>query len=471
MAAQLGRDAYEKLKASDLGRTAPGKVTWQEIVGDRPTILIIDEIAAYLRQLTSSGNPDVRRQGQALPSFLKNLYELAAGSPNVVLIITLATVTDAFGKEAEELSQLLEEAETEFQSAFADAKSIRARMGAPIRPAEDHEIVEILKRRLFESIDTDAATSAASRYRAYYEEFVERSEVLGEGAEAPASYSERIEASYPFHPEIVRVLDKRIGSIGVFNRARGALGLFAEVVKGVWEEDRDVDLLNVADIDFRRPAVLSQLTMGIDRPDFGPVPRVDFAAADSHAARVDAERFAGRAPYATRACTTVFCHSLELLTTAGATRSDYLLGTLQAGDDPTYVGEALAVVEKVAWHLAWDGARWRILTEPNANAIIAEAMRNVPNSWVNAELDELLSRKFPTDGPVKTVFFPSGPGIAVRRGDVAPGGAPSRRPPRGGCVGDGRSGAGRRAAARSSAMAASTLVLGSQACKTDLTSD
>jgi hypothetical protein len=410
LAAQLGPDAYAQLKASDEGRTAPGKTTWESIVGDEPTIFIIDEIAHHLRQLTSSGNPEIRRQAKAIPPFLKSLFELAAGNPKVVVIITLATRADAYGHETEELAQLLDEAQAEFQEALKDAQSVVSRTGTVIKPAEDAEIVQILKRRLFVSIDSMAASEAASRYRTYYEELSVAGEQLGGGAEAPTTYSELIKASYPFHPELVRVLDKRIGSIGVFNRARGALKLLAEVVNGIWQADGDVDLLNVADIDFSRPAVLSHLTIGIERPDYEPVARVDFVGADSHAARVDATRFAGRVPFATRACTTVFCHSLELLTTAGATRSDYLLGTLRAGDDATVIGEALAEVEKVAWHLAWDGSRWRFLTEPNANAIVAEEMRNVPNSRVISELEELIRKTFPTDGPVKAIFFPSGPG-------------------------------------------------------------
>jgi hypothetical protein len=409
LAAQLGPDAYAKLAASDAGRTAPGKATWQDIVGDKPTVFIIDEIAHYLRQLTSSGNPDVRRQAKAVAPFLKNLFELAAGDPKVVVLITLATRSDAYGRETGELEQLLNEAETDFQESLTDAQSIVSRTGNVIKPAEDAEIVQILKRRLFASIDPRAAADAATTYRNYYDELAASGEQLGGGAQAPATYAELIEQSYPFHPELVRVLDKRIGSIGVFNRARGALKLLAEVINGIWADERDVDLLNVADIDFNRQVVLSHLTVGIERPDFEPVARVDFAGPDSHAARVDADRFGGRLPYATRACTTVFCHSLELVTMAGATRADYLLGTLRAGDDATVIGEALAEVEKVAWHLSWDGSRWRFITEPNANAIIAEEMRNVSNSRTNAELDDLIHRTFPTDGPIKTVFFPAGP--------------------------------------------------------------
>lgn len=105
---------------------------------------------------------------------------------------------------------------------------------------------------------------AAGAYKAYYEDLAGRGEVFSGGAEQPATYGDLVARSYPFHPELVRVLDKRIGSISNFNRARGALKLLAEVVVGVWQDKRDVEILNVADVDFRRSAVLSHLTVGIE---------------------------------------------------------------------------------------------------------------------------------------------------------------------------------------------------------------
>jgi predicted AAA+ superfamily ATPase len=147
IAAQLGPDAYATLRASDEGRTAPGKATWAEIVGDMPTIIIIDEIAQHLRQLSSSGNPDVRRMAGAIPAFLKNLFELAVGTPSVVVLLTLATAADAYGAETDELSTLLDELEGGFATALADTQSVLARSGHVIKPAEDDEMGEILKRR------------------------------------------------------------------------------------------------------------------------------------------------------------------------------------------------------------------------------------------------------------------------------------------------------------------------------------
>src|SRR5205814_8157242 len=82
--AQLGPAAYEALAESDLQRTAPGTETLRKALGGRPTVVIIDEIAQHLRQVAESGSEDVRRSAAQVPVFLKNLFELAMGTPGVV---------------------------------------------------------------------------------------------------------------------------------------------------------------------------------------------------------------------------------------------------------------------------------------------------------------------------------------------------------------------------------------------------
>jgi hypothetical protein len=411
LGAQLGSAAYDVLKESDEQRTAPGKETLQLAVGDEPTVIIIDEIAQHLRQLASSGNTDIRRQADAVPVFLKHLFEMAAGRPNVVVILTLATRQDAFGKETDELHALLEETAGPGHATVQEAQSVLTRFtsgSSIVKPAADEEIAQILKRRIFEHVDGDAAKDAANAYRALYEQLIARGEKLTGGADKPGTYASLVESSYPFHPELVRVLDQRLSTIPNFQRARGALKLLAEVVHGIWGGDVDTEIINVADIDYDSEAVLAHLTIGLGRPDFERVAHADFVGPSSHAAQIDQTRFAGRTPYASRACRTVFTHSLEMVTTAGAGRADAVLGTVRLGDEPEVIFEALGALDQVAWFLDYTGNRWRFSTEPNANNIVAEAAQNVPNTRVNAELEDRIRKAFPTEGLVEAVHFPSG---------------------------------------------------------------
>ncbi len=108
MAAQLGEGAYAAMSANDSERTAPGTGTIKAALGGKPAIVIVDEIAKYLRAVTSSGSEDVRRMADAIPVFLGNLFEVASDPTNhVSVIITLAATTNAFGAETTEITDLM----------------------------------------------------------------------------------------------------------------------------------------------------------------------------------------------------------------------------------------------------------------------------------------------------------------------------------------------------------------------------
>ncbi|WP_369356105.1 ATP-binding protein [Streptomyces sp. cg2] len=409
VAAQLGDDAWQVLKDSDAARTAPGTETLRKVIAGRPTIVIIDEIAHHLRQLTASGDDAVRRSAGQVPVFLKNLFEIAAADSNLVVIVTLASAADAYGRETNELAQLLDETTGTAAQNLAEAHSNLARVGKVVKPATDTEIAEILKRRLFESVDQEAAKAAGEAYQELYEQ-LGRHQALTGGAEYPVKYGKQVERCYPFHPELIRVLDQRLGDIPNFQRARGALKLLAEVVAGIYEAGGDAGIINVAEIDFGRSEVLNRLTVAIDRGAFEGVAKADLAGSSSHAARVDASRFAGRTPYATRACRTVFVHSLELKAGVGAARPEYLLGTLRPGEEPELLDEALSEAEQVCWHLTYDGTRWRFLTEPNVNKIVEDEKQNVPNTTIRVEVEDLIRRTFTSEGNAEVVLFPESAG-------------------------------------------------------------
>lgn len=412
MAAQLGAEAHEVIASNDAERTAPGTPTIKQAFGGKPTVVIIDEIAKHLRQVASSGNENVRRMALAIPVFLGNLFEVASDPDNrVSVIITLAATANAFGKETDEISELLSEATATARTAAAETGDVLARAAQPsavIRPADDTEIGEILKRRLFEYIDPDAARAAGDAYRDLYQSLA-KTETLAGGAEHPVTYGEAVARSYPFHPELVRVLDQRLGDIQLFQRARGALKLLAEVIAAIYRNGDDCAVINVADIDYDNPPVLNHLTDGLERGEFAGVARSDFAGPTAHSAMVDAEIFPGRPHYATRVARTVFTHSLELKATAGAARNDWLLGTLRPSEDPAILEKALTESEKVFWHLAFDGARWRFNVEPNVNSIIETEKRNIANTRVSAVVDDLIMRAYANDGGVTALHFPTGP--------------------------------------------------------------
>ncbi|MFF4792958.1 ATP-binding protein [Streptomyces sp. NPDC001276] len=419
MAAQIGDDAYAAMAANDTQRTAPGTGTIRAAFGGEPTVVIIDEIAKYIRAVTSSGSEDVRRMARAIPVFLGNLFEVASDPSNSVsVIITLAATTNAFGAETTEISELTGEEKEQADTANAAAVLAAAETGdvltravqpsGVIKPADDNEIGEILKKRIFASVDEDAAKAAGQAYREFYEALGQTEQLAG-GPEHPSTYGELVTKTYPFHPELVRVLDKRLGNITQFQRARGALKLLAEVVANIYATGDDTAVINVGDINYSNEPVLNHLTDGLGRGEYASVAQGDFAGPKSHAAAVDKDIFPGKPAYATRVARTVFTHSLEMVSTAGAGRNDWLVGTLRPGEDATIFEKALTESEKVFWHLSYDGSRWRFNIEPNVNAIIETEKRNVANTSVASKVYELITGAFANDAGVTPIHFPGSP--------------------------------------------------------------
>jgi len=413
---QLGEHAYTALKASDEQRTAPGKDALEAAFNGKPTIIIIDEIAQYLRALASSGNPDVRRMAESLPAFLKTLFEVAAGNENVVVILTLATSQDAFGTETDALELLTSEAQAEaaatMEQVVKETTSVVARHvsgSSVVKPAEDVEIGHILKRRLFERIDAAQAEAVAQAYEELYTTLSQQGESLSGGADKPSQYATAVQTSYPFHPELIRVLDQRLGTIPGFQRARGALKLLAEAIEGIWRDEIDLPILNVGDLHYENPAVLGHVTTNLGRPAFDGVAKSDFVGSGSHAYAIDQNHLSGKNGIARRAAGTVFTHSLELQSSAGAGRPEVLLGTLRPGERGDVAIEALNALDKTAWYLDYDYNRYRFKTEPNPNAIVAAEEANLTNTQVAQEMRHRVEETFPTEQPINVIAFPTGP--------------------------------------------------------------
>lgn len=407
IARQLGPEAWSLVASSDEARTGCGKQVWLDVFGDTPTVIVIDEVAQYLRRLGTSGDERVRNLAGATIDGLKVLFEAATAAPAVRIVFTLATGTVAFGTETADVVRALDEVAVErLQREAADV--MQRPMGAVGRPADDNEIGWILQRRLFAEVDEVAASEAEAAYRALYGDLADRGVSVGAATDDPAAFSERLATSYPFHPALIECLDKRIGPLPGFQRARGALKMLAESVARLWETDVALPIINLGDLPLEDVQVRASVTGSIGREALDGPAVADFAGPSSHAATVDDDRWPTRR-VATRSCRTVFLHSVAAEPAPGATGPDVYAGTLRPGEDPEVVDEALAATSQVAWHLVSDGARWRLQIAPNANRIIAAEVDNVLNTDVSEGLDRRIRRIFPTDGSVEAIHSPTSP--------------------------------------------------------------
>lgn len=402
LAYQLGgRAGYALAEESDRNRVAPGTGLFEQIIGNRPTLIMIDEIARHLRAAvatpTATGRSNLAEQTVA---FLMSLMEYAASQKRVVLVVTMAGQEDAFAQETVDLREALR---------------VSARQERVLTPTGENEISAIVVHRLFQSVDRAVAQEVISRYGTYYHEL----EALGghvHDRALRAEYLNEFTLSYPFHPELIRALNLKVSTIPNFQRTRGALRLLAATVRCLWEtQPADTWLIHPHHIDLSQQQIIEDLTSRLDRPKFKQVCEADIVSPQlgipSHAAEADELLVAsGKPPYARRLGTTIFLHSLTQGIASGVELPELLLGVLTplatGGDDPAVVQRALERLYASAWFLEYDGFRYRFKTEPSLNKIVDDEMGSVTTTRAKQEIDSRVRTIWRT-GFLKPEYFPA----------------------------------------------------------------
>ncbi len=377
-----GRAGYEQVRIDDEALTAPGAAALGRVIGDRPTLVLIDELARYYS--TARGKQVAESTlAEQTTAFLMALMEAIDRVPHAVLVITTSEVTDAFGDDTGTLLQ-----------ALGQARSLLARKELVLRPSDESDLPKILTRRLFEPLPPGAATRTAERYALAAQGAAARGMGLPETMTG-AGWASELERTYPFHPGLIRVLDKRLSTIPNFQRTRGALRLLARVVRRLWEtQPEGVELIHLHHIDLSDPALAEELSSRLERPLFEPVIRADIASQSkeqpAHAELVDARM---GAPYAHRLATTAYLYSLTR-DVPGVPAGELCGSVLAPGDDANLVVKALDELETTCWYLHSDVRGYRFSTEPSLVKLVQEAEREVSLTQARTRATKILTEEF-----------------------------------------------------------------------------
>ena len=381
-----GIEGYSLLRGSDEQRASPGTVVLERLMKGQTTLIVLDEIARHLRaaKATTVGNSDLAAQ---VVAFLFSLMDLAAACNNLVFVYTLAASSETFGEETTEIREAIQAA---------------ARQERVLSPSTDVEIYHIVKQRLFSSVNEKAAETAAQEYLHAYKA---SRMTLPDGCKE-ARYAQTVQASYPFHPELFTLLTKKIASIPNFQRTRGALRLFARVIRHLWREPTVwLPLIHPHHLPVGvDEEVTSDLTARLERPLMRLPIQADLYNPDgreAHAQLQDHEWLAaGKAPFATWVGRTIFLHSINQGITAGIRRPELNLSLLTPGLETGFVETALERLSAVAWYLDNDPITSiaRFKEEPSINKIVAEEKEQIGRGEAKDDLrsrrDEIFADRF-----------------------------------------------------------------------------
>ncbi|NEP60494.1 MAG: ATP-binding protein [Symploca sp. SIO2G7] len=373
-----GIEGYQLLRGSDSSGISPGTSVLERLTADKPTVIILDEIARYLRAAEGKviGQSTLAKQ---VVAFLFSLMDLAASVNNLILVYSLASASDTFSEETTELNEVIR----------ASARQERV-----LSPSTDIEIYNIVKQRLFESVSAKASEDAASEYLSSYR--ASRINLPDGCKDAP--YANAIASSYPFHPELFSLLTKKIASIPEFQRTRGALRLLAMVVRYLWQNPTEwIPMIHTHHFPVGVDAkVTDELTSRLQRPLMrNPIQADIYNSSGREAyAQVQDQQWlvAGKPAFSTWVARTIFLHSLTQGISSGIRRAELNLSLLTAGLEIGFVDQVLDKLTSVAWYLDNDPITSiaRFKEEPSINKIITEEKEQVGRAQAK---DDLRSRR------------------------------------------------------------------------------
>ncbi len=398
--ALAGRDGYERVRRSDESRIAPGAETLRELFGGEPALILLDELSVYLRKVRNLG--DARDQ---LTAFLTSLFKAVEGAPDAVLVYTLAIgkdgrATDAYTEENQFIADRM-----------AEAESVSARKATLLNPTEEDETVQVLRRRLFESIDEAAIPAVVDAYRALWGT---NRESLADDAARPGTV-ETFRSSYPLHPEVLETLTGKTATLGNFQRVRGMLRLLARTISHLWEErPADAAAIHLHHIDPGHEPIRQEIVTRLGQSAYGPAITNDVAAGPVEkkalAQEIDAAHHGGLPPYAAYVARTVFMHTLAFNDPLkGISPEQLRYSILGPATDISFVEDARTkFIAESAYLDDRPGVPMRFLAEANLRQIIRREEGHIDAGEARAELNDRIRRIF-GGKTLEAVPFPGGP--------------------------------------------------------------
>ena len=396
-----GPDLYATVARHDQEGIVPGGEILQRWFGEEPVLILMDEVLNFIRRARDAGGA-YARLGSQMYSFLEVLSREVAGTSRAVLVVALPMSE----------YEMTPEDEAEFQR----LNKALDRLSKPALLSEGTEIAEIVRRRLFEEVgDPEEIRRTA---RAYAEWLRSHRQQIPEWF--PVDQAEALfTATYPFHPTVLSVFERKWQSLPRFQRTRGILRLLALWVSRVYQQafregSRDplitLGSAPLADRDFRA-AVFEQL--GEDRLEAAILS--DIAGEEAHAVRLDAGAVETlrKARLHQKVAATVFFESSGGQARNEATLPEIRLAVGEPGLDIGNIETALEDLVRSCYYLHPRGTAYRISYRPNLNKILADRRATLSGPEAEEEIRErvrqVIRDAFRSGPPVERRYFPESP--------------------------------------------------------------
>jgi hypothetical protein len=406
-----GKESYEAIREYDEQGIAPsGSDIRAMIPKDKPSLLLIDEVMNYI-----CGERKTKRAGE-MYRFLMNLSEEITGIHQAVAVVSIP---------ASELEMTAED-----EADYSRLKKMLDRKGKPVIMSAENEMAEIIRRRLFEwdmrAITADGRVMLNQDAVAACKEYADW--VQDHRNQVPSWFTdhavEAFQSTYPFHPMVISVFERKWRELPRFQQTRGVLRLLALWVSAAYQsgfkgaQNELLITLGSAPLDDSqfRTAAFEQL--GQDRLE-GAVTTDIAGKKEAHALLLDAEtgETLRKAQVHRMTATSVFFESNggQGERRQSATVPELRMAVAGPGIDVGNVETALEGLVDRCYYLTLDQNSYYFSLKENLNKRYADRRASVKDEDIDRLVKEQVEGVFPAAEGVERVFFPEKSGQVPNR--------------------------------------------------------
>jgi len=382
-----GPTAYETLRPNDENRTAPKGLFKKILQQTKPCLILIDELADYCVAASGIKVGESTLCDQTI-SFIQELSEAVSSSNQCVLVATLpASNTEV--ANSPNTAQIL-----------TSLSNRLSRVGADTKPIADHEIYEIIRRRLFENIgDTNRIEQVISTYMKLYQDLAGEVPISATHPE----YREKLRDAYPFHPELIDMFRIRWASHHDFQRTRGVLRLLASITADLWKRQGSLTgtnaLIHTSDIEFKNLDALTGQLKKLYGNGYDAVISADISGTSSNAFKIDNEKKEyGIYSLTQGTAATILLASFGSSGINQGTNIDEIKLCIMKPESFNHnnINGALDSLETSAHYLYYSSTgskskRYWFHTKPNMNILVNQTKNEINSTEINSEILKRLS--------------------------------------------------------------------------------
>lgn len=369
IATQLGQ-AEEIKQYWANGPKSVDQTAWKKIIGDEPTLIMLDELPPYL------DNASTRVVGQGTLATMVTysiscLLSAALELPKCCIVI--ANLSGSYQTQSRALAD-----------AISNLQQETRRQAATITPVQlsGNEIYEILKKRLITTLPSDDVINDVA------EEYAQRIKLAADGGYITATsieqLTEQVRETYPFHPSFKHLVALFKENEG-FRQTRGLMQFTARLLKSVADrETDDVFLIGTQHLNLNDDAVKDE----IERIAPALKPAITRDVADNGnavAEKIDDQLSSD----ATRQVSTILLASSLSRSVGGRvglTEGELIEFLAAPNRKPDEFMTALEKLREQAWYLHREDQRFFVKETENLSRQIEHTARDIPQSKIDQAL-------------------------------------------------------------------------------------